>query len=408
MTNPPCTNCNGNILNQSNSLIPTPLCVGDCPQNVACTDVLSSDCVYYNGQNIPCISTPITGQSLTTVLGLIGNSLGVKVSSSDACCGYLNTKIVSGNPALLSVSTRTVSGCQVLVLTPSGVQTPPCSAKVSANGTDGCDYLINKVESSDSSLSITYDGGTGAVDFTAPCAGKVLVDNVTNFQDTCDVLASKFTQGDVTVIMTNGNSAQDQILNASASTSSPKIKITRLVKTFQWDGGSDSANDPIRLDGAYNTIATGTVQRKNFNVVNNSFPSGLDPVYDQTSGAFTMQMDGVYDVSVFVAFGSKSGGSLVAFNSVNALFYGLMGATHNCASNCFSLVSSTASVSTSQNIVYDTAFVKGVSMRSGTDVINPTGGHKPYFLLYILNLIARMENNGTEFVINISFEKTSS
>jgi hypothetical protein len=44
----PCTNCKDNILNKTPTLIETPLCNGDCPEDYVCLDIVQAGCVVYS------------------------------------------------------------------------------------------------------------------------------------------------------------------------------------------------------------------------------------------------------------------------------------------------------------------------------------------------------------------------
>jgi hypothetical protein len=272
MSNPPCTNCNGNILNQSASLIANPLCVGDCPQNVACTDVLASDCVYYNGSTLSCISfngRPVqNGDSLSTILHTINNSYGTRVSASDTCCGFLNTKIVSGNPSLLSITTQTLSGCQTLVLTPSG-NSQTCVGQVKVDGTDNCGYLYNKVSSTDNSITLTNNAGTtGKLDLSVPCASKVKISAV---DTTCGYLQDKILSGALYPEVTNPTG------NATISFKKQILTVRFRPSIINNDAPCGSNQGSI-VDGRHNQNWTGVGT-----VVDWSGP-GTPPSYDSAQG----------------------------------------------------------------------------------------------------------------------------
>ena len=226
-----CKNCNPPILNQDVSIIGNTKCNGNCPEDAPCVDYLGSNCVYYSGDTLTCLSDPTAqgrtvqnGDSLTTILNTLNNSYGVRVDSSDTCCGFLADKIISSNPSLLRVSVQTLSGCQTLVLTPSGsTGTQTCVGKVQTNSGDSCGYLVNKVSSTDGSITITDNSGTtGKLDLSVGCQ----LNGFVNEDDTtCDYLINKFTDGAVypTVDVSSGE---------------PKIRFDFQTVTFASRAGA--------------------------------------------------------------------------------------------------------------------------------------------------------------------------
>lgn len=363
-------------MNGQSSLIPSPICVGNCPQNVACTDVLSSDCVYYNGATLTCISDPTSagrqvqnGDSLTTVLNAINNSYGVRVSASDICCGYLDTKIMSSNPAQLGVSVQTLSGCQVLVLTPASGSTQTCVAKVSANGSDSCDYLINKVESTDSSLTIAYDGSAGKVNLTNPCAGKVFV---SNSDPTCNYLSNKLGANGIypTVITVGG---QQQVI------------FSRETYFLRF-----GPLGTIPLSGVDGNLIDGTNQNLNFNTQTNTFQVGANAPSYSTTGSFAYSIvinePGYYDVSMLINI--RNAGD-AAFGA-GYLIYGL---EYNGGDI---LMQESLTTTSAQTAIGSTGFIKSFPMNSG-DILTPK----------ILNRISSIAATNSESSWAFGLEKTA-
>lgn len=113
---PNCPDCNNNIISSSTSIIGSTKCNPDCPPETTCEDIIPSSCVYYSGQNLPCTGINY-GDSLSVSLSKIDSKYGVRVSATDNCCGYLNTKIVSDT---ISITQDVVDDCQVLRLETSG------------------------------------------------------------------------------------------------------------------------------------------------------------------------------------------------------------------------------------------------------------------------------------------------
>ena len=49
-----CPDCRSPIINQTPTLIGSPICLPDCPANVGCADIIASPCVVYTGSNLAC------------------------------------------------------------------------------------------------------------------------------------------------------------------------------------------------------------------------------------------------------------------------------------------------------------------------------------------------------------------
>lgn len=118
-----CPTCKGNLLIKTPSIIGSPKCNPDCPESIGCEFITFTECVVYNGQELPCIginngdtANEILSQ-LESIICELGNtnSCTSKISSTDECCGYLEDKIVGGNGITIVTETDNL-GCSTLVI----------------------------------------------------------------------------------------------------------------------------------------------------------------------------------------------------------------------------------------------------------------------------------------------------
>ena len=168
-------NCCTTLLNGQSSIIPSPLCSYNCPQEYACELILNSGCIVYNGSTLPCLNIP-SGSNLNTLLGALEilcqnqssptSSCMVAVSSSDNCCGYLGAKLVSnsGTIAFTTNNVTTPSGnCQTLSI---DLGTVPCLGKVFVDSSDTtCNYLGNKIVGGAVYPMVTNPSGNATISF---------------------------------------------------------------------------------------------------------------------------------------------------------------------------------------------------------------------------------------------------
>lgn len=96
-------------------LIGNPSCGAPCNTGCECLDILSANCIFYPGEDLP--NTGIkTNDSLTEALIKINEAVllsnNVPVSPTDNCLGSLNDKIIVGGDIVKSIVT--VDGCQKL------------------------------------------------------------------------------------------------------------------------------------------------------------------------------------------------------------------------------------------------------------------------------------------------------
>lgn len=116
-----CTDCKDSIISQTPSLIPGTKCNGDCPEEITCLDIIGSNCVFYSGANLTC-SEINYGDTITEAIVKINaklceqDSCGVKVTSTDPCCGFLESKIVAGVGISIIKQTANPSGCERLLI----------------------------------------------------------------------------------------------------------------------------------------------------------------------------------------------------------------------------------------------------------------------------------------------------
>lgn len=115
-----CPTCNSSIISQTPSKIGSTECNSDCPQEMTCQDgIYASNCIFYSGSNLACSGINF-GDSLSLAFSkfdaLLCQSAGckVKVSGTDACCDYLETKVTAGTG--VTVTKTTSSGCEKLVI----------------------------------------------------------------------------------------------------------------------------------------------------------------------------------------------------------------------------------------------------------------------------------------------------
>ena len=112
-----CPTCNSSILSQTPSLIGETQCTQNCPPETNCTDIYPAKCIYYSGSNLACTGINY-GDSVDVALAKLDAKYGVRVNSTDTCCGYLADKIISDT---LDITTETVDGCPKLKLEVSTV-----------------------------------------------------------------------------------------------------------------------------------------------------------------------------------------------------------------------------------------------------------------------------------------------
>lgn len=113
-----CPTCKESILNQTESLIGQTQCNDPCPQDIACVDIIPSNCVFYSGPNLSCPSLNINyGDTITVALNKIFQTVcqsggpTVAVTSVDTCPGYLFSKVTSSS---LAITVTTPGGCEKL------------------------------------------------------------------------------------------------------------------------------------------------------------------------------------------------------------------------------------------------------------------------------------------------------
>ena len=132
-----------------------------------CLVNITTDCVTTT-KTYTCIETA-PGTMLTTVLDSIDAKLcaipppacQVKVTSSDACCDYLDSKITSSTLGI-SVVTDGTTGCQTL-----NIESPDlsCLGKVLINSTATCKYLANVFVAGSVIPQINGTGGSQTISF---------------------------------------------------------------------------------------------------------------------------------------------------------------------------------------------------------------------------------------------------
>lgn len=116
-----CPTCKESILNQTKSLILETKCNQPCPQDIACEDIIPSNCVFYSGPNLSCPSGSVTvnyGDTITVALDKMfqlicqsTDSNTVAVTSADTCPGYLFSKVTSSS---LAITVTNPGGCEKL------------------------------------------------------------------------------------------------------------------------------------------------------------------------------------------------------------------------------------------------------------------------------------------------------
>lgn len=111
-----CKNCKSSILSQTVTLIGNNLCNPDCPEETTCTDIIPGACIYYSGAALGCAGIAY-GDSMNVVIQKMDSRYGVRVTSTDNCCGFLADKIVSES---IAITQDTEDNCQVLRLEATG------------------------------------------------------------------------------------------------------------------------------------------------------------------------------------------------------------------------------------------------------------------------------------------------
>lgn len=98
----PCKNCKDSILNKTPTVIGSPLCTGDCPEDYVCLDITPAGCVSIQGKD-DCITNGDTVQEqIDNIRDYVCNTVAsqdiyVKVNSDDAVSGYLFDKFSQGD-----------------------------------------------------------------------------------------------------------------------------------------------------------------------------------------------------------------------------------------------------------------------------------------------------------------------
>jgi hypothetical protein len=113
-----CVDCKDNIINKTPSLIGEPKCGSDCPPETTCDGgYIASTCVYYSGNNLACTEINY-GDTLSEVIQQLDNKYGVRVTSDDNCCGFLNDKLIVGEGLVKEIVVQ--GGCEKLQITATG------------------------------------------------------------------------------------------------------------------------------------------------------------------------------------------------------------------------------------------------------------------------------------------------
>jgi len=116
-----CPTCKESIISQTPSLIGKTECTSDCPEAITCQDIIPSNCVFYSGSNLSCSGINF-GDSLSLAFSkidtLLCNTGGckVKVSATDTCCDYLETKVTAGTGVTVTKTTAIAGICEKLVI----------------------------------------------------------------------------------------------------------------------------------------------------------------------------------------------------------------------------------------------------------------------------------------------------
>lgn len=257
-----CTNCKDKILNGTPTLIGNTKCNGDCPEQIGCTDPIPSECVFFSGAGLECYGVQY-GDSITKVIQTFNKNLGVRVSDSDTCCGYLPDKLVSDT---ITISTDTVNGCQVVRLeAPSGQSSTDEKVKVSINDPNA-GYLLDKLSSENGTVLITDLGSTVNLEVACPAKVKVNSDD-----ELCDYLAPKFIEGSVYPLIDTTNPQ------------APKIKFQRQGISFVKDFNNTLPVSSVNgCANSYRSIAQG-----GFAVVKSSFPLPCETCLVNPSGVLS-------------------------------------------------------------------------------------------------------------------------
>lgn len=116
-----CPTCKDSIVDRTPSLIGETQCTSNCPQEITCLDIQPSSCVFYSGSNLSCSGINY-GDTLSLAISKINDVLcetggcKVKVSSTDNCCEYLESKIAEGVGVSITKETANPSGCERLLI----------------------------------------------------------------------------------------------------------------------------------------------------------------------------------------------------------------------------------------------------------------------------------------------------
>lgn len=108
-----CKDCKKGYIEGQKSLISSPKCNGDCPEDVGCPFPVYTNCIIYSGPDLSCLGVN-NGDDFSVALANLetlcenstGNSNACKVSinSDDTCCGYLSDKIASDTLDITTVT----------------------------------------------------------------------------------------------------------------------------------------------------------------------------------------------------------------------------------------------------------------------------------------------------------------
>lgn len=118
---------------------------------MTCQDgIYASNCIFYSGNNLACSGVNF-GDSLSTAFGKIDTKLCetstclFKISSNDTCCGYFQTKILSGTGVLFTIGNE--GACETLTISTK------CNTwtSVKPSSATGTGYFRNKWRNLDTS-----------------------------------------------------------------------------------------------------------------------------------------------------------------------------------------------------------------------------------------------------------------
>lgn len=145
-----CLDCKSSILNNTSTIIGSPLCVSDCPPQVGCNDIIPSPCVTYTGSSLVCsgITQGSTLNSLYTAVELLCANQSAQINPIT-----LIKKVSLTSSQILNLNTTPVEA----------IQNPGIGRFINIISVTGNFIYATTTYTTNTNLNLYYPGAPGAL-----------------------------------------------------------------------------------------------------------------------------------------------------------------------------------------------------------------------------------------------------